>query len=176
MKIHSGTLFLLLILMPLAKLSAQISIPKGYFSSPLNIGLSVNGSFAEIRSNHFHSGMDFPVQQKEGLPVFAVADGVISRIKVSPGGFGNALYVDHPNGFTSVYAHLQRYNDTITTYMRVNQYRLKSFDVDLFPANRKEIISVKKGQLIGYAGNSGSSGGPHLHFGQPVLLLQAALC
>lgn len=164
MKIHSVTLFLLLILMPLAKLSAQISIPKGYFSSPLNIGLSVNGSFAEIRPNHFHSGIDFPVQQKEGLPVFAVADGVISRIKVSPGGFGNALYIDHPNGFTSVYAHLQRYNDTITTYLRVNQYRLKSFDVDLFPANRKEIISVKKGQLIGYAGNSGSSGGPHLHF------------
>ena len=164
MKIHSWILSLVLIIIPLANLFAQIVIPKGYFSSPLNIGLSVNGSFAEIRSNHFHSGIDFPVQQKEGLPVFAVADGVISRIKVSPVGFGNALYIDHPNGFTSVYAHLQKYNDTLTAYIHTNQYRLKSFDVDLFPMNRKEYIHVKKGQLIGYAGNSGSSGGPHLHF------------
>jgi len=164
MKIHSWILSLVLIIIPLANLLAQIVIPKGYFSSPLNIGLSVNGSFAEIRSNHFHSGIDFPVQQKEGLPVFAVADGVISRIRVSPIGFGKALYIDHPNGFTSVYAHLQRYNDTLTSYIHTNQYRLKSFDVDLFPMNRKEFIHVKKGQLIGYAGNSGSSGGPHLHF------------
>jgi len=164
MKIRSNILSLLLIIMPLANLVAQIVIPKGYFSSPLNIGLSVNGSFAEIRTNHFHSGIDFPVQQKEGLPVFAVADGVISRIKVSPFGFGNALYIDHPNGFTSVYAHLQNYNDTISKFVKTNQYRIKNFDVDLFPMNRKEFIHVKKGQLIGYAGNSGSSGGPHLHF------------
>jgi len=164
MKIYFKLLFLLLILTPLANLYSQIALPKGYFSSPLNIGLSVNGSFAEIRANHFHSGIDFPVQQKEGLPVFAAADGVVSRIKVSPYGFGNALYIDHPNGFTSVYAHLQKYNDSITVYLRVNQYKQKSFEVDLFPANNKEFIFVKKGQLIGYAGNSGSSGGPHLHF------------
>lgn len=151
-------------MMPLANLFSQVVLPKGYFSSPLNIGLNVNGSFAEIRSNHFHSGIDFPVQQKEGLPVFAVADGVISRIKVSPVGFGNALYIDHPNGFTSVYAHLQKYSDSISFYLRANQYKLKSFEVDLFPFNKKEYINVKKGQLIGYAGNSGSSGGPHLHF------------
>jgi len=151
-------------LLPLANLVAQKAIPVGYFSSPLNIGLAVNGAFAEVRSNHFHSGIDFPVQQKEGLPVFAVADGVVSRIRVSPGGFGNALYIDHPNGFTSVYAHLQKYSDTITTYVRLNQYKLKSFDVDLFPVTKKEFIFVKKGQLIGYAGNSGASGGPHLHF------------
>ena len=98
------------------------------------------------------------------MPVFAVADGVISRIKVSPVGFGNALYIDHPNGFTSVYAHLKGYNDTITEYLRTNQYKLKSFDVDLFPINKKEFIYVKKGQTDGYAGNSGSSGGAHLHF------------
>jgi hypothetical protein len=164
MKIYFKLLLLLLIITPLANLFAQITIPTGYFSSPLNIGLAVNGSFAEIRSNHFHSGIDFPVQQKEGLPVFAVADGVISRIKVSPVGFGNALYIDHPNGFTSVYGHLQKYSDSITDYLRTNQYKLKSFEVDLFPANKKEFIKVRKGQLIGYAGNSGSSGGPHLHF------------
>ncbi len=164
MKINFLLLFILLIIISLENLSAQIAIPKGYFSSPLTIGLSVNGSFGEIRPNHFHSGIDFPVQQKEGLPVFAAADGLISRIRVSPVGFGNALYIDHPNGFTSVYAHLQKYSDSITEYLRVNQYRLKSFDVDLFPAVKKEYIFVKKGQLIGYAGNSGSSGGPHLHF------------
>jgi hypothetical protein len=145
-------------------LFGQVAIPKGYFASPLAIDLALTGSFGEVRPNHFHSGIDFSVQGKVGLPVFAVADGVVSRIKVSPIGFGNALYIDHPNGFTSVYAHLNGYNDTITTYLRANQYKVKSFEVDLFPKNRKEIIRVKKGQIIGYAGNSGSSGGPHLHF------------
>jgi hypothetical protein len=164
MKIQSPSLLILLIMIPLARLDAQIVIPQGYFSSPLNIGLAITGSFSEIRLNHFHSGTDFQVQQKEGLPVFAVADGIISRIKVSPVGFGNALYIDHPNGFTSVYAHLEAYNDTITEYLRNNQYRFKSFAVDLFPITKKEFIYVKKGQLIGYAGNSGSSGGAHLHF------------
>lgn len=164
MKIKSLPLFLLLILTPLANLVAQIAIPKGYFSPPLNIGLALTGSFSEVRPNHFHSGIDFSVQKKEGLPVFAVADGFISRIKVSPFGFGNALYIDHPNGFTSVYGHMKGYNDTITEYVRANQYKLKSFEVDLFPANKKEHIYVKKGQLIGYTGNSGSSGGAHLHF------------
>lgn len=164
MKIHTVILLSLLIMIPLVKLDAQIAIPQGYFSSPLKIGLSITGAFSEIRPNHFHSGIDFQVQQREGLPVYAVADGVISRIKVSPVGFGNALYIDHPNGFTSVYAHLEAFNDTITEYLRTNQYKLKSFEVDLFPVNKKEFINVKKGQLIGFAGNSGSSGGAHLHF------------
>jgi len=164
MKIQSLFLSFLLIFIPLANLVAQIAIPENYFSSPLNIPLSLTGSFAEVRPNHFHSGIDFSVQKKEGLPVFAAADGVISRIKVSPVGFGNALYIDHPNGFTSVYAHLKGYNDTITAYLRTNQYTLKSFDVDLFPVIKKDFIYVKKGQLIGYSGNSGSSGGAHLHF------------
>lgn len=164
MKILPNILLFILIHTHLAQLEAQVMIPKGYFSSPLNIGLSETGSFSEVRANHFHSGIDFQVQQKEGLPVFAVADGVISRIKVSPVGFGNALYIDHPNGFTSVYAHLKAYNDTITSYLRSNQYRLESFEADLFPLNKKDLIRVKKGQLIGFAGNSGSSGGAHLHF------------
>lgn len=153
-----------LILFTLGEVKAQIVIPKNYFASPLNISLAVNGSFGEVRPNHFHSGMDFPVQQKEGLPVFAVADGFVSRVKVSPVGFGKALYIDHPNGFTSVYAHLKTYNNTINTYVYDNQYKTKSFDVDLFPANNKQFLYVKKGDVIGYAGNSGSSGGPHLHF------------
>jgi len=164
MKIYTYILFLLLIIIPVAYVDAQISIPKNYFSSPLHIGLAVTGSFSEVRPNHFHSGIDFPVQKKEGLPVFAVADGYVSRIKVSPVGFGNALYLDHPNGFTSVYGHLFGYSTEITNYVRSNQYKVKSFEVDLFPATKKDFIYVKKGDLIGYAGNSGSSGGPHLHF------------
>ncbi len=164
MKIRTLIILFLLVITSLAKLNAQIIIPQGYFSSPLGIGLSMSASFSEVRPNHFHSGIDFQVQQKEGLPVYAIADGVISRIKVSPVGFGNALYIDHPNGFTSVYAHLKGYNDTITQYVRTNQYKFKNFEVDLFPKNKKDLIYVKKGQLIGYAGNSGSSGGAHLHF------------
>ena len=164
MKFKKTFLAFLLILTALANALPQVVIPNNYFRSPINIGLAVSGSFGEVRPNHFHSGIDFPVGQKEGLPVFAIADGFVSRIKVSPVGFGNALYIDHPNGFTSVYAHLKGYNDTITEYIHFNQYKVKKFEVDLFPANKKEFIFVKKGQLIGYAGNSGSSGGPHLHF------------
>lgn len=142
----------------------QIVIPKGYFSSPLGIGLTVTGAFGEIRPNHFHSGIDFSVLKKEGMPVYAIADGFVSRIKISPFGFGNALYIDHPNGFTSVCGHLFGYSDTIRSYARQQQYSLKSFEVDLFPAGHKDTIWVKKGELIGYAGNSGGSFGAHLHF------------
>ncbi len=164
MKTFIFVLYILLLMNPLGDVEAQIAIPKGYFSSPLKINLSLTGGFSEVRANHFHSGIDISVQQKVGLPVYAVADGVISRIKVSAVGFGNAIYIDHPNGFTSVYAHLQGYNDTIAAYVYKNQYKAKSFEVDLFPTIRKEYMYVKKGQLIGYAGNSGSSGGAHLHF------------
>lgn len=142
----------------------QVVIPKDYFSSPLGIDLTVTGAFGEIRPNHFHSGTDFSVMKKEGLPVYAVADGFVSRIKISPVGFGNALYIDHPNGFTSVYGHLFGYSDTIRSYARQQQYTLKSFEVDLFPAGHKDTIWVRKGELIGYAGNSGGSFGAHLHF------------
>jgi murein DD-endopeptidase MepM/ murein hydrolase activator NlpD len=144
--------------------SGQRPIPTDYFSSPLGIDLSVTGSFGEIRPNHLHSGTDFQVQKKEGLPVYAIADGWVSRIKISPVGFGNALYIDHPNGFTSVYGHLSGYNDTISRYSRMGQYRRKAFEVDIFPANDHDTLWVKKGDVIGFAGNSGSSFGAHLHF------------
>lgn len=142
----------------------QIAIPTDYFEPPLKIGLSVSGSFSEIRANHFHSGIDLQVQQLEGMPVFAVADGYVSRVKISPVGFGHALYIDHPNGFTSVYGHLKGYNDSIEAYVREKQYQLQRFEVDLFPATKLDTIPVKKGELIGFAGNSGTSFGAHLHF------------
>ncbi len=141
---------------------AQKNYPKDYFISPLEIPLHLSGNFGELRNNHFHSGLDFKTQQKEGLKVFASADGYVSRIKVSAWGYGKALYITHPNGYTTVYAHLQKYAPEIEEYVKKGQYRQKSFEVEFFP-NPSE-LRVKQGQLIAFSGNSGGSGGPHLHF------------
>jgi hypothetical protein len=155
--------FLLFIITPLT-LCAQLIIPKGYFSSPLHTELLVTGSFGEVRPDHFHSGTDFRTLGREGLAVYAIADGYVSRIKVQSAGYGNALYIDHPNGFTSVYGHLQRYNDQIRQYENRQQYKAQSFEVDLYPPRQKDTIWVKRGDVIAYSGNSGASFGPHLHF------------
>lgn len=138
--------------------------PQNYFASPLQISPNVTGAFAEIRSNHFHSGVDFKTQGKEGLPILAVADGYVSRIKVSPVGFGKALYIDHPNGYTSVYGHLLNYNTALAAYVIKQQYKSRSFAVDLFPAQTDDTLWIKKGDVIGFSGNSGTSYGAHLHF------------
>ncbi|MFD2164493.1 M23 family metallopeptidase [Paradesertivirga mongoliensis] len=132
------------------------------FRPPLDLAPSLAGSFGEIRSNHFHSGLDYRTNQREGYPVYAVADGYISRLRVQIGGFGNAVYINHPNGYTSVYAHLQRFNNRIALTIKDFQYRKESYDVD-FPLIPIE-IPVKKGDIIAWSGNTGSSGGPHLHF------------
>jgi murein DD-endopeptidase MepM/ murein hydrolase activator NlpD len=132
------------------------------FRPPLDIRLTLAGSFGEIRGNHFHSGLDYRTNQREGYPVYAVADGYISRLRVQIGGFGNAIYISHPNGYTSVYAHLQRFNTRMSQTVRDVQYRRESFAID-FPLLPIE-IPVKKGDLIAWSGNTGSSGGPHLHF------------
>lgn len=122
----------------------------------------LSGSMGELRSNHFHAGIDIKTGGVEGSPVYAVADGFVSRIKVSAGGYGNALYLRHPDGKTSVYAHLRNYNHAIASYVRQRQYENKTFEIELFPG--KEELPVKRGQQLGLSGNSGSSGGPHLHF------------
>ena len=132
------------------------------FRNPLDIPMYLSGSFAELRSNHFHSGLDIKTQGVEGFPVFAVADAWVSRIKISPWGYGNALYITHSNGYTSVYAHLSRYNHLIQNYVEDLEYKKKSFAIDcVLP---KGEIMVKKGDTIAFTGNTGSSGGPHLHF------------
>lgn len=136
--------------------------PQDEFISPLEIPLFLSGTFGELRTNHFHSGIDIKTAGREGQRVLAVADGVVSRIKVSPYGYGNALYITHPNGYTSVYGHLQRFNDTIQAFIRQEQYRQKSFAVELFPP--ASMFPVKQGDLVALSGNSGGSGGPHLHF------------
>ncbi len=137
-------------------------LPVDYFDAPLETDLVLAGNFAEMRSNHFHAGLDLKTEGREGLPVKAAAEGWISRIKVSPVGYGNALYVAHPNGYTTVYAHLQRFEEPVASYVRELQYKRKRFDIDVYP--RKGDFPVERGALIARSGNSGGSYAPHLHF------------
>lgn len=132
------------------------------FASPIRIDPRLSANFGELRKNHFHSGLDYRTEGRIGLPVYAVEDGVISRIFVSSYGFGKALYIDHPNGYTSVYAHLDKFIPEIEAFVKTTQYVNESYSLNEFP--NKEVFSIKKGDLIGFSGNSGSSGGPHLHF------------
>jgi len=143
-------------------LAAQDSLPLNYFRSPLDIPLYLSGNFGELRSNHFHSGLDIKTQGVEGQKVYAVADGFVSRIRISPYGYGNAIYIDHPNGYTSVYAHLQKYEGKIAEEIKKYQYKNKTWEMDYYPPDT--LLKIKKGQLIALSGNSGGSGGPHLHF------------
>lgn len=144
--------------------SAQ-QIQPGYFRSPIEETepISLAGSFGEMRPNHFHTGMDVRTCGVEGLPVYACADGFISRIYVSAGGYGNALYVDHPNGYTTVYCHLSTFRDDIARFVRQTQYKTESFEQDIVHPDQDK-FKVKKGDLIGFSGNTGSSEGAHLHF------------
>ena len=153
-------IFGILILLGFTTLAQEY--PQNYFRSPLDIPLFLSGNFGELRSNHFHAGLDIKTQGVEGQKIYAVADGYVSRIKVSPYGYGNALYITHPNGYTSVYGHLKKYNDRITKYIKENQYKKESFSIQLFPP--PFMFQVKKGEIVAYSGNSGGSGGPHLHF------------
>ncbi len=132
------------------------------YGNPLDIPIYLSATFGELRPNHLHAGIDIKTQGVEGKKVYAIADGYISRIGVSPYGYGNVLYITHYDGFTSVYAHLQRFSGEIAKYVKQYQYRNKKFASQIYPDADK--FPVKKGDLIAYSGNSGGSGGPHLHF------------
>jgi len=138
------------------------SIPANDFASPLGIDMVLAGNFAEMRSNHFHAGLDLKTDGREGLPVYAAADGWISRIKVSPVGYGNALYVAHSNGYTTVYAHLKSFSTPVDEYIHELQYARRRFDVDIYPQEGQ--FPVSAGDTIALSGNSGGSYAPHLHF------------
>lgn len=133
-----------------------------HYHPPVDIPIQLSGTFAELRGTHFHAGIDIRTEGKEGLALRAIQDGYVSRIKIQQGGYGKALYINHPNGVTSVYAHLQRYSPDIVPYVRKKQYKLKSYNIEFYL--EPDQIPVKKGSLIGYSGNTGSSFGPHLHF------------
>ena len=145
-----------------SSLFAQVNYPKDYFSAPLDIPMQLSGNFGELRPNHFHAGFDLKTMQKEGLEVHAVADGYVSRIKISTFGNGKTLYITHSNGYTSVYGHLQRATDSIENFIKKAHYTEQAFEIEMF-LKPGELL-VKKGQIIALSGNTGASEGPHLHF------------
>ncbi|MCF8363612.1 MAG: M23 family metallopeptidase [Prolixibacteraceae bacterium] len=132
------------------------------FTAPVDFPIVLNGNFGELRTNHFHAGIDIKTNGETGLPVYSIDDGYISRIAVSPSGYGKAIYIDHPNGYTSVYAHLDGFTEPVAEWVKKEQYRLKTYRVNLYP--EKNQFKFKNGDIIAYSGNSGSSDGPHLHF------------
>jgi len=140
--------------------NAQNSKPD--FGSPVNIPISLAGNFCEIRPNHFHSGIDIRTNGKEGLPIFSIGDGYVSRIKVSPTGFGKVVYINHPEGYTSVYAHLSSFSPSLDDFVDSIQKSNESYDMEVFPDAKQ--FPVFKGDTIAISGNSGSSSSPHLHF------------
>lgn len=139
-------------------------IQPGYLLFPINPGQagSLSGGMGDLRGNHFHAGLDIRTGGVEGVPVHAAADGYVSRIAVFTGGYGNVIFLKHPNGLTTVYGHLRNLNDTLGTYLRENQYAKKTFEIDL--RLQPNEFPVKKGDVIALSGNTGGSGGPHLHF------------
>ena len=136
--------------------------PQNYFRNPLNIPMQLVANFGELRTNHWHMGLDIRTQQKENLPVHAAAEGYIAKVKIEPGGFGRAIYINHPNGYTTLYAHLNDFWPALEQYVKAEQYKLESWQVELeIPEN---LFPVNKGSFIAYSGNTGGSQGPHVHF------------
>ncbi len=136
--------------------------PKDYFRNPLDIPILLAGNFGECRPNHFHSGIDIKTEGKENLPVHAAADGYISRIKLESGGFGHAIYITHPNGYTTLYAHLNNFMPKLQDYVKQEQYKNESWQSDI--NFQPDQFPVMKGDLIAWSGNTGASTAPHLHF------------
>jgi hypothetical protein len=138
------------------------SYPRNYFRHPLDIPMQLVSNFGEIRTNHWHMGLDIRTQQRVNLPVRAAADGYIARVSVEPGGFGQAIYINHPNGYTTVYGHLNAFFPALADYVKQKQYEKESWNVNLIiPAN---LFPVKKGDFIARSGSTGASEGPHVHF------------
>jgi len=155
-------LFTIICIPALAQIFPEKNYPKGYFRDPLNIPISLAGNFGELRPNHFHMGLDIRTNHRENLPVYAAADGYISHIKVEPAGFGQAVYINHPNGYTTVYGHLNEFFPALAAYVKHQQYQMETWKLflDLPPT----MFPVKKGDLIAYSGNTGGSQAPHVHF------------
>jgi hypothetical protein len=135
--------------------------PRGTYRNPVNIPVSLAGNFGECRPNHFHSGLDVRTNKVENIPIYSICDGYISRIKIDAGGFGNAIYLTHTDGYTSLYAHLNKFYPELEAYVRFQQYKQKKWDIDinLLP----HVFPLRKGSFLAYSGNTGSSQAPHLH-------------
>ena len=142
-------------------MALQAQTPQPEFGVPFDFPLLLSGNFGELRSNHFHGGLDFKTQGVTGKPLLAIADGYISKVTVTPGGYGNALYITHDNGYTSVHGHLDRFLPDIASRVHEKQYQEQAFAVTLeFGPEEYRVI---RGDTVAYAGNTGYSFGPHLH-------------
>lgn len=154
------------ILFPFA-LKAQLfqpkNYPQGYFAWPVKAKIGIAANFGELRPNHYHMGLDVKTDQKQNMPVIASADGYIAKVKIEPYGFGRCIYINHPNGLTTLYAHLNDFYPALEAYITTEQYKAESWQLFLenIPA---DLFPVKKGQFIAYSGNTGGSQGPHVHF------------
>jgi hypothetical protein len=159
MLLFKKTLLSVSILVIKISLLAQI---KNELAFPLTIPVSLSANFGEYRLNHFHSGIDIKTMKQIGFPVINIYDGYISRIKIQSAAYGKTLYINHPNGITSVYAHLNNFIPQIETFVKKAQYERNSYEIDIFLDST--IFKLKKGDTIAFSGNSGNSSGPHLHF------------
>ena len=154
--------FLFFFISATAQIFPAKNYPQGYFQWPLVAKIGLAANFGELRPNHYHMGLDCKTDQKENVAVVAAADGYIAKVKIEPYGFGRCIYINHPNGLTTVYAHLNDFNTALEKYIAAQQYQLKSWKVFIdIPAS---LFPVKKGQFIAYSGNTGGSQGPHTHF------------
>lgn len=161
-KAYSSVISLLLISLPAYTQTTRPSYPQDYFRNPLDIPIFLAGNFGECRPGHFHSGIDIKTKGEENQPVHAAAEGYISRIKMEKGGFGHGLYITHPNGYTTLYAHLNDFSPAIQKYVRTKQYEKKAWNIDLQLSPSQ--FPVTKGQQVAWSGNTGASTAPHLHF------------
>jgi len=153
---------LVFILLISNSLMSQNNLFKQEITSPLDIPIILSGTYGELRSNHFHSGIDIKTKGIEGLNVYSYANGYVSRIKISHGGYGKALYIKHPDGTTTVYGHLKKFSSKIEKIVKSKQYKRESYEIEFFPKENE--ISVLKKELIAFSGNTGGTNGPHLHF------------
>lgn len=153
-------LFILCAIIAMGFTGSTNKYPQDYFRAPVNTAMYLSGTFGELRPNHFHAGID--IKGKVGQSLYAVADGYVARIKIGANGYGKVLYIRHPNGYTSVYAHMNKFTPELEAYVKSKQYKKESFEIELFPTETQ--FQFKKGQKIGQMGVTGRSFGPHLHF------------
>ncbi|KQS31441.1 M23 family metallopeptidase [Dyadobacter sp. Leaf189] len=147
-----------------AGFAQKLSYQKDYYQFPIRPGLpnSLAGGLGDLRSNHFHAGLDIRTEQREGLPVYAAAEGYVYKVGIQRSGYGNVIYLRHPNGQTTVYGHLLKFSEPLASYVREEQYKKQTFEIELSPEEGR--FAVKKGEVIALSGNTGGSAGPHLHF------------
>ena len=158
------TIFIGLIVLNIQAQKTQLSYPKGYFLFPINPNQQnfLAGGMGDLRSDHFHAGIDIKTQGREGLPVYATGDGYVSEVRVQTSGYGNVIFITHPNGFVSVYGHLKTFAEPLASYIKKKRIESQTFEIKLLLQPNE--FEVARGQIIGLSGNTGGSAGPHLHF------------